>query len=118
MMAVYDLLAPHYDAVTGDSAPEAAFIRDIIERRHGQAVTLLDLACGTGGITALLAGAYQVSGLDISPAMLAVAREKLPGGTQLYLADMTSPLTWYAPASSAVMPPVPQARSSRVTAWP
>jgi len=76
MMAVYDLLAPHYDAVTGDSAPEAAFIRDIIERRHGRAVTLLDLGCGTGGITALLAGAYQVSGLDISPAMLAVARDQ------------------------------------------
>jgi SAM-dependent methyltransferase len=90
MMAVYDLLAPHYDVVTGDSAPEAAFIRDIIERRHGQAATLLDLACGTGGITALLAGAYQVSGLDISPGMLAMAREKLPGGTELYLADMTS----------------------------
>ena len=89
-MAVYDLLAPHYDAVTGDSATEAAFIHDIIERRHSQAVTLLDLACGTGSIAALLAGAYQVSGLDISPGMLAVAREKLPGRTQLYLADMTS----------------------------
>ena len=89
-MAVYDLLALHYDAVTGDSATEAAFIHDIVERRHGQAATLLDLACGTGGITALLAGAYQVSGLDISPGMLALAREKLPGGTQLYLADMTS----------------------------
>ena len=89
-MAVYDLLAPHYDAVTGDSAPEASFLQHIIERRHGQAATLLDLACGTGGITALLAGAYQVSGLDISPGMLAMAREKLPGGTQLYLADMTS----------------------------
>jgi len=89
-MAVYDLLAPHYDAVTGDSATEAAFIQDIIERRHPQAATLLDLACGTGGITALLADAYQVSGLDISPGMLAVARTKLPGGTELYLADMTS----------------------------
>jgi SAM-dependent methyltransferase len=48
------------------------------------------VACGTGSITALLAGAYQVSGLDISPGMLAVARQKLPGGTPLYLADMTS----------------------------
>jgi SAM-dependent methyltransferase len=89
-MAVYDLLAPHYDAVTGDSATEAAFIHDIIEQRHPQAATVLDLACGTGGITALLADAYQVSGLDISPGMLAVARTKLPGGTRLYLADMTS----------------------------
>lgn len=89
-MAAYDLLAPHYDAVTGDPATEAAFIHGIIERRHGQASTLLDLACGTGGITALLAGAYQVSGLDISPGMLAVARRKLPGGTPLHLADMTA----------------------------
>ena len=89
-MAVYDLLAPHYDAVTGDSVTEAAFIRGIIERRHSQAATLLDLGCGTGSMTALLAGPYQVSGLDISPGMLAIARGKLPGRTQLYLADMTS----------------------------
>jgi SAM-dependent methyltransferase len=89
-MATYDLLAPHYDAVTGDAVAEAAFIRGIIERRHGQAATLLDLACGTGSITALLAETYQVSGLDESPGMLAVAREKLPGRTPLYLADMAS----------------------------
>ena len=89
-MADYDLLAPHYDAVTGDPAWVAALIHDIIERRHGRAATLLDLACGTGGITALLAGAYQVSGLDISPGMLAIARGKLPSRTQLHLADMTS----------------------------
>jgi SAM-dependent methyltransferase len=88
-MADYDVLAPHYDAVTGDSATEAALIRDILGRRHRGAATLLDVACGTGAITALLSPAYQVSGLDISPAMLAVARDKLPGGTPLYLADMT-----------------------------
>jgi SAM-dependent methyltransferase len=88
-MAAYDLLARHYDAVTGDSETEAAFIRSIIEQRHGLAATLLDVACGTGGITALLAHAYQVSGLDISPGMLDVARQKLPHGTPLYLADMT-----------------------------
>jgi SAM-dependent methyltransferase len=89
-MADYDLLAPHYDAVTGDSATEAAFIHHIIERRHGRAATLLDLGCGTGGMTALLADAYQVSGLDVSPGMLAVARQKLPARTPLYLADMAS----------------------------
>lgn len=90
MMADYDVLAPHYDAVTGDSATEAALIREILGRRHCGAATLLDVACGTGAITGLLSPAYQVSGLDIAPGMLAAARDKLPGGTPLYLADMTS----------------------------
>jgi 2-polyprenyl-3-methyl-5-hydroxy-6-metoxy-1,4-benzoquinol methylase len=89
-MATYDVLAPHYDTVTGDSATEAALIRDILERRHRRVRTVLDVACGTGAITAPLARAYRVSGLDIAPAMLAVARQKLPSGTPLYLADMTS----------------------------
>ena len=88
MVPAYDLLAPHYDAVTGNAASEAALVRDIIQRRHSRAVTLLDVACGTGAITALLAGQYQVSGLDISSGMLAVARAKLPGQTPLFLADM------------------------------
>jgi SAM-dependent methyltransferase len=88
-MATYDLLAPHYDAVTGDCSTEAALIRDVIERRHRQAATLLDVACGTGAVPSLLACAYQVSGLDISPGMLAVAGAKLPADTPLYRADMT-----------------------------
>jgi len=87
--ATYDSLAAHYDAVTGDCATEAAFIRGLVEQRRNRAATLLDVACGTGGVAARLASAYQVSGLDISPGMLAVARGKLPAGTPLYLADMT-----------------------------
>jgi SAM-dependent methyltransferase len=89
MTAPYDLLAWHYDAVTGDCATEAAFVDGLVKQRQDRAATLLDVACGTGAITALLAGGYQVSGLDISPGMLAVARAKLPRGTPLYLADMT-----------------------------
>jgi len=88
--ATYDPLAAHYDAVTGDCAAEAAFIRGLIERRSGRAATLLDVGCGTGGIAAQLARDYQVSGLDISPGMLAVAGRKLPAGTPLYQADMAS----------------------------
>src|SRR6266480_3335635 len=88
-MADYDLLARHYDAVTGDSSTETAFIDSLIRQCNGQAVTLLEVACGTGGIIAPLAGRYKVSGLDISPGMLAVARAKLPEGTPLYLADMS-----------------------------
>jgi cyclopropane fatty-acyl-phospholipid synthase-like methyltransferase len=88
-MAMYDLFAPHYDAVTGDSASEAAFIDHILRRAYPQPVTLLEVACGTGGIIGSLADRYQVAGLDISPAMLAVARAKLPTGTPLHLADMS-----------------------------
>ena len=88
-MAVYDSLARHYDAVTGDSSTETAFIDDVIRRAHPAPVTLLEVACGTGGILASLAGRYRVAGLDISPGMLAVAREKLPEGTPLHLADMS-----------------------------
>ncbi len=88
-MAIYDLFAPHYDAVTGDSATEAAFIDSIIKGSHPQPVTLLEVACGTGEIIAALADRYQVAGLDISPGMLTVAREKLPAGIPLHLADMS-----------------------------
>lgn len=88
-MATYDLLAPYYDAVTGDPATEIAFIDSLISHSHPRPVTLLEVACGTGGIIASLAARYRVAGLDISPEMLAVAREKLPAGTPLYLADMS-----------------------------
>jgi SAM-dependent methyltransferase len=89
-MVAYDLLASHYDAATGDSATEITFVDGIIKNACPRAVTLLEVACGTGGIIAGLAAGYQVSGLDISPGMLAVAREKLPAGTPLYPADMSS----------------------------
>ncbi len=82
------MLAGHYDAVTGDPVMEVTFIDDTIKHARNQATTLLEVACGTGGIIAPLASRYQVSGLDISPSMLAVARQKLPEGTALYLADM------------------------------
>jgi SAM-dependent methyltransferase len=89
-VAIYDVLARHYDDVTGDSSTESAFIDGVIKRARGdQAVTLLEVACGTGEIIAALASGYQVSGLDISPSMLEVARKKLPEGTPLHVADMS-----------------------------
>ncbi len=89
-MAGYDLLARHYDAVTGDSGSESAFIESLIQRTDSRSVSLLEVACGTGNIIGQLANRHAVSGLDISPEMLAVARAKLPAGTPLYLADMSS----------------------------
>ena len=51
--------------------------------------TICELACGTGNITAgLAARGYDVTGVDLSADMLAVAAEKLPG-TRLMCTDMS-----------------------------
>jgi len=52
---------------------------------------LLDLACGTGNVTAeLVRRGYDAAGADASAAMLAVARRKLPAAVPLYEQDMRS----------------------------
>lgn len=88
---MYDKSARIYDLLyvgTGikDYRAETAELRRIIEESAGRK-TLLDVACGTGAHLAELRQWYQVEGADLSPAMLAVARERLPG-VPLQEADM------------------------------
>ncbi|MFI9154607.1 class I SAM-dependent methyltransferase [Streptomyces sp. NPDC053367] len=82
---IYDLI---YTLRGKDYAAEAAFVADsILERRPG-AASLLDVACGTGAHLAHLADRFaHAEGLELSPAMLARARERLPGLT-LHQGDM------------------------------
>lgn len=75
---IYEKFGRFYDAVMGDRAGSAAFIRHLIQKHNPEAKTLLELACGTGAVLQHLAKHYEVSGLDISPEMLSVARKKLP----------------------------------------
>jgi len=52
---------------------------------------ILDLACGTGRLTALLANrGYDMIGIDISAEALELARERVPSDTLLLQQDMTS----------------------------
>jgi SAM-dependent methyltransferase len=85
----YDVFAPFYDAVQGDRADHAAYIRSLVEEHHPDAATLLELACGTGSVMKQLASSYEVSGVDRSDAMLAVARRKLPDA-RFVQANMTT----------------------------
>lgn len=87
-MTTYRAFAPFYDAIQGDRAEHAAFLRGLIERHHPSARSVLELACGTGSILKQLQPDYEVTGLDRSPEMLAVAAEKVPG-VRLVEADMT-----------------------------
>lgn len=87
-MPDYDVFAPFYDAVMGDRAEHAAYLRELIERHHPDARRILELACGTGSVLRQLRSRYQVTGVDLSPAMLAIAAEKVPEA-RLVAADMT-----------------------------
>ena len=87
-MTSYEAFAPFYDAVQGDRAEHAAFLRGLLEKRHPRARTVLELACGTGSILAQLQPHYELTGLDLSPPMLAIAAAKVPG-VRLIHADMT-----------------------------
>jgi SAM-dependent methyltransferase len=89
---VYEKSARIYDLLyvgTGikDYEAETAELRRMIEESSPGARTLLDVACGTGAHLAALSRWYEVEGADISPAMLEVARGRVPG-IALHQADM------------------------------
>lgn len=78
-MSAYQSLASAYDGLTLDIPyPKILdFLEEILHRQGKQPETVLDLACGTGSMSLLLAQrGYQVLGADISEDMLTVAAEK------------------------------------------
>jgi SAM-dependent methyltransferase len=90
----YTRSARYYDAlyaVVGKGyAEEAQLIHDVVQRhRQSSGKALLDLGCGTGGHLRFLRKLYDVVGLDLDPAMLAVARQTCPG-VDLFQGDMVS----------------------------
>jgi len=84
----YDVFAPFYDAVQGERAEHAAYLRSLIEKHRPGAKTVLELACGTGSILKQLRPHYHVVGVDRSEPMLEVARRKV-AGVRVLRADMT-----------------------------
>ncbi len=85
----YEKFYRFYDIVMGDRSAVANFLRSLIVQYKPEAKTLLEIACGTGSILGYLSQSYEVTGLDSSRQMLAIAREKLPH-IGLYQRDMTS----------------------------
>jgi len=74
-MNTYDPFARFYDADFRDYQEDVPFLREMARRTGGP---ILELMCGTGRVLVPLAEAgYQITGVDISPAMLAIARERL-----------------------------------------
>jgi demethylmenaquinone methyltransferase/2-methoxy-6-polyprenyl-1,4-benzoquinol methylase len=92
---LFEEVAPRYDRITRllSLGRDAAWKRWMISRLpQDQIGSVLDLACGTGDITSALRDAYPqagVTGVDLCPDMLEIARERYPDGLHFLEADMS-----------------------------
>jgi predicted TPR repeat methyltransferase len=89
MIDRYSDYADFYDqGTTTDVTFKVNLVRQKINQYNPYAKSLLELACGTGNILAQLVDEYALTGIDLSPNMLKIAKEKLPSA-ELYATDMT-----------------------------
>lgn len=108
-MSSYGPLARWYDALTGDVpyAEFADFYEQAFAGRAQPVKTVLDLACGTGTLTCMLAArGYELIAVDASPDMLSIAAEKA-GETScavppLFLCQDLAELDLYGTVDAAV----------------
>ena len=107
-MSSYEFLADSYDQLTADVRYLAW--ADYLEKHFAKASipvhTVLDLACGTGSLTAELAlRGYEMIGVDRSAEMLAVAVEKcrdLPVEAPIFLNQSMEKLDLYGTIDACV----------------
>ena len=88
-MPAYTDFARFYDEIMGDRGPAIERVQGSIARHMPDARSLLELGCGTGAVLAGLAPGLSVTGIDLSPEMLAIAARTVPGA-RLVQADITS----------------------------
>lgn len=87
----YEAFAPVYDDFTANHNFELWLdnLWPAVERHSPPGRSLLDVGCGTGkSFLAMLERGWSVTACDISPRMLAIAREKAHGRASLLEADM------------------------------
>lgn len=105
----YDTVAESYARLLPDLRAESLLDRAVLDtfaERVGGAGPVLEVGCGTGRITAYLSGrGVDVSGVDLSPGMVAMARRDHPhlrfavgSMTALDLPDgaLAGVLAWYS----------------------
>ena len=87
----YDAFASFYDELTNDVDYNviAGFIVSTLDKYRPSSELVVDLACGTGTLTGILAQrGYDMIGIDASPDMLMKAREKCPANVLLLCQPM------------------------------
>ena len=102
-MTPYTHLAAFYDGLTSDvDYPAFAdFFETLFRLRNVDVSSIVDLACGTGSMTAELSRrGYDMTGVDMSADMLSIAAGKAPG-TLLICQELTN-LDLYGTVDAAV----------------
>ncbi len=86
----YTMIAPFYDGLVGPFLRSAR--KDIIRSARAEKCRyVLEVACGTGEQAIMLAKeGFEVTGIDLSPAMLGVARAKSPSNIGYFLGNAAS----------------------------
>ncbi|MEG0780485.1 MAG: class I SAM-dependent methyltransferase [Oscillospiraceae bacterium] len=107
-MSSYEALAGSYDALTTDVGyrKRADYLEKLFQTSRIPVHTVLDLACGTGTLTCLLAErGYELIGADGSEDMLAVAQQKaweVEGERPIFLHQSMQKLDLYGTVDAAV----------------
>ncbi len=77
--AAFVAIAPLYDTLMYGVPYRdwIAYLHQLLHERHARPRHVLDLACGTGNVTQLLAAeGWAITGVDIAPGMIAEAQRK------------------------------------------
>jgi len=78
--SIYSKLAPLYETLMGDVDYEswADYIDELLQTHHPDPIHVMEVACGTGSVILSLAEleSYHLTGTDLSPEMIEVAKEK------------------------------------------
>jgi len=102
----YSSLARFYDSLTSDVPHKAFadFYEEIWVQRGIVVKTVLDLACGTGAMTHILASrGYDVIGVDSSPDMLSIAAQKSErADSPIFICQQIEALDLYGTVDAAV----------------
>lgn len=105
MMDQYTILAQYYDQLTTDVQYEkwADYIQKHFSRHKQPVQSVVELACGTGSLAAILARrGYDVTAVDISSDMLSVAADKCEGLNVLLLCQDMAKLKLPQPVDAVV----------------
>lgn len=73
----YELYSKYYDVIMGDRTQDAENLKLIIERYNSNVRSVLEIACGTGGVLKHLSTNFEVFGIDFSLPMLSVAQTSI-----------------------------------------